>query len=492
MSRWSARPYRWPYPSTRWTSYDGISWDSDYSPQSISLYRSSLRSIMDSESREFKTSPLTPTREDFVLDNNRGQHAELEVREESDQDQMLHPRRGVNSLDSRASGTVDHLWMRAIGWRLSDMRGMGYLAKMGIAAEDFDLKNADTKGLKFVELLPDTCSHLAWSLGANSCKIAYYDERTLPEIELNDAPPVHSTEAKRTRIKLTEWTDGPTTNGRVSNPSLNCVIETNVKASFLNGLQDTLPIPRNDSFTMYSTVRPHPSYSLGKRVQSWVAFSGWPSSEKPAFSRNIPVHPNSCKHHCCQWSVTLLSIEFLRCDEDTHTNNILHREEYQHGLELLVDSGSSTSELPYQTINAVHTSVFHNANPLPPTSSDHRPTYDVPEDFPMDLHRVRLVFQGERGQEDVAVFAPFKHFVCTRDLGMWPHNVEACPWRGIIFAAHRDTPFGVLGLNFFQTMFLSFHIGKGSDEPNHYLRMSPQEEEVEMYQVHYPRSWDSD
>lgn len=43
--------------------------------------------------------------------------------------------------------------------------------------------------------------------------------------------------------------------------------------------------------------------------------------------------------------------------------------------------------------------------------------------------------------------------------------------------------------NFFEIMFISFH--KAIDGV-HYLRMAPQEEDVEMYELRYPSDSDSD
>lgn len=221
--------------------------------------------------------------------------------------------------------------------------------------------------------------------------------------------------------------------------------------------------PRKTSVSTFNIRYTLPPIEIECLSQSWVAFNQWPAAQMPSFSKRIPLHPSAYTHNC--WSVTLLKIEFQWYDERRDMHHNLYDNEYGEGLEVLVDSGlsppftaninttlnpsftsgSSTSELPYRTINGIHTDVFANADPLPETDF-RRQTYHVPPDFPVHQYRVRLVFKGGRGRENVVLYVPFEHFVCERDLRKWPNRIEDCPYQGVIFAAQSSMPFGVLGL----------------------------------------------
>ncbi|KAM5544091.1 hypothetical protein V8D89_002277 [Ganoderma adspersum] len=485
------------------------------------------------ESQESEITPLTPTHENLPLDGHRSRDDKVADVEVSYNGRMTRVGHGGNPQEHENRPAVHELSGEFLGEPFN-LGCLGYLArvvtpKRRMSQSNYSQTLAQTSRVRLHTFnLGGSLMRIAfrWSLGRNNCKIAYYDRRNLPDIELVDNVPDQS---ESFRIQLTGWPDRPrdvyrpthnllpydldfkTYNqwrdsglpefamqyadeceafliGRQRRITFDCY---DLQSNSVNNWNEQSPERRRNAESsipfgvMYFTVRPHPKHHPGKRVQSWVAFNQWPAAEMPSFSKKIPVHPSTYTHN--SWSVTLLRIEFQWYDKRHNVHDVLFYNEYEEGLEVLVDSGSSTSDLPYRTIDGIHREVFGNADPVPQTDS-RRQTYHIPPDFPVHQYRVQLVLKGERGRGNVVLHAPFKHFVCERNLRMWPDRIEDCPYQGVMFAAQSGMPFGVLGLNFFEIMFISFH--KAFDGA-HYLRMAPQED-VEMYELRYPSDSDSD
>ncbi|KAM5544100.1 hypothetical protein V8D89_002286 [Ganoderma adspersum] len=479
------------------------------------------------ESQESEITPLTPTHENLPLDGQGGRDRKAAHNDDSYHGRMSRVGRDADPRGNPERETV--VWDILLGWcggsRDKWLRNEGhysqpnlrYLLRSRIAYYDSELTRPgmrlrdaiDQDRPEFAQIQltrwPDERDPRARRRNELPYDLDFktYDQwrESRPEFEVRYADKCEAFLIGRSR-KITfdcydlesdsvsdiafvmRWAIAYAVNSKLRDSKSDGVLGLSLSDHQKDGRMQRVPYPEGDSLVMYFTVRPHPKYHPGKRVQSWVAFNQWPAAEMPSFSKKIPVHPSTYRNNW--WSVTLLRIEFQWLDERHDSHRVIYYDEYKEGLEVLVDSGSSTSDLPYKTVDGIHREVFGGANPVPERAS-RRDTYDVPSDFPVHLYRVRLVFKGDRGRENVVVYAPFKHFVCERDLPKWPDRIEDCPFQGVIFAAPRHIPFGVLGLNFFQTMFISFN--KAFDGV-HYLRMAPQEEDVEMYELRYPSDSD--
>ncbi|KAI0703693.1 hypothetical protein C8T65DRAFT_696722 [Cerioporus squamosus] len=221
---------------------------------------------------------------------------------------------------------------------------------------------------------------------------------------------------------------------------------------------------RREDYSLYLSIRPHPLYRRGEQTTSWLAFNEWPFSLKPPFSDLIYLHQDAYSTRGERWLIRLLRIEFLRSAHD-HFNEV-DISFGPGGLKIHLDSGCSTSRLPRAVIEKIHHKMFGNERQL---SSDtfNRTTYTVPQGISLDMGQIRYTFASNAPQapnSEVVVCGPMNHFVFTKEL-----NREGNPVTGLIYVGEDD--YGVFGLNFMQTMYLSLHKGNAGLD---WVRMAAQ------------------
>ncbi|KAL1939458.1 hypothetical protein VTO73DRAFT_10014 [Trametes versicolor] len=249
---------------------------------------------------------------------------------------------------------------------------------------------------------------------------------------------------------------------------------------------------------------------LSRSQESFFGWNHWPcadlndperSAGVPDWSDIIPVVSKT------QWVVEMISMLFERyvLDETTNTHSwvvvdnslFMFGQNGRDSIRVVLDTGTSSTWAPPPLIRHFRRNVFGVANvgstigtlnlqldnaqgdtpvlgEVAPSISDTPPPYVCPDPSDLPLWRIKLQFKGEYGRT-VDVYAPAFPFLCAT-------NASNRASEGLIFASRPD--FYILGLNFFQSMFVSMH-NVSSDRPGRaYVKMAPQwQDEIDNFKL---------
>ncbi|TBU54755.1 hypothetical protein BD310DRAFT_730525 [Dichomitus squalens] len=122
---------------------------------------------------------------------------------------------------------------------------------------------------------------------------------------------------------------------------------------------------------------------------------------------------------------------------------------------MLIDTGCSTSELPQNAIQRLHEVLGRRTTTVPKPSRDpnRRETYHVSTWVLDNKSQVKFEFGGDPDEPPIIVYGPTETFVYPDE--MLPGAGENNRLEGLIFPMVEDKKHGILGLNFFQSMFVA-------------------------------------
>ncbi|KAH9831539.1 uncharacterized protein C8Q71DRAFT_290245 [Rhodofomes roseus] len=212
-------------------------------------------------------------------------------------------------------------------------------------------------------------------------------------------------------------------------------------------------------------------------IQSWISFNGWPCTNEPQWNeKKIPIC-NPVPPDVKQWKVYLKRIKTFivspgvaRPDLAAETGwegttmNFVNAQR-PSGLRILLDTGSSLSYLPSPYVEDLYVNVYKRT--LPDDVRTTRVTPPLPDWVERRKVQVLYEFEGKRGQS-VEVYGPFERFFYQESPTRSGSNRLL---EGLILPQDPDVDFGVFGLNFFQSMYVSLHKAKDGE---HFVRMAPQ------------------
>ncbi|KAH9847054.1 hypothetical protein C2E23DRAFT_536341 [Lenzites betulinus] len=235
--------------------------------------------------------------------------------------------------------------------------------------------------------------------------------------------------------------------------------------------------------TFFFAMRPKGS------ISSFFALNTWPCNTAPPWTPGISVIPTNN-----QWAVRLISIWFERktvTSESTSSGwEVLPKSRYQFsasadsGVEVCLDTGSSLSWLPAGFVQHLRHVVFTesagfphagalnsflNAEGIPINITAHLTPTQVTyfgNECPPDQWRVGLCFKGYT-QDYVDVYAPVNPFICTM-------NNNTGNSEGLICSPAKEDSVYILGINFFQAMFVAMHNVRLGQPRRAFVRMAPQ------------------
>ncbi|KAI0672468.1 hypothetical protein C8Q78DRAFT_752940 [Trametes maxima] len=217
--------------------------------------------------------------------------------------------------------------------------------------------------------------------------------------------------------------------------------------------------------------------------RSYLALNQWPfpgAGKTPRWSLEIPVAQDA------PWySVCLTNISFLQYSKTFGTWSILDRKE--HGVRLgpyklespvnvVLDTGTSVSWMPASMVNYIRRHIFgHKSNiDLANTKgntgllTDPEPPYRVGRSTTPNQWRIRFTFKG-RNNVPVEVDCPETPFLYNNVL---PEGLKGVWYDGLVHTSPSNMY--ILGLNFFQSMFVSMHNRDPADAKRAYIRLAPQ------------------
>ncbi|PIL28336.1 hypothetical protein GSI_09487 [Ganoderma sinense ZZ0214-1] len=229
----------------------------------------------------------------------------------------------------------------------------------------------------------------------------------------------------------------------------------------------------------------------GLPIQSWLSFNVWPCKHQPKWNpRKIIVRHSRPRYR--DWAVYLRSIKFARVESHKRPARLEELESKylegatinfvkpgtDWGLRVLLDTGCSATYLPPDAVQSMNKNLFGNKDALKePQDNTPPPTYNVDPNCWLlkEPWKVQVVYEF-LGDETTPVFVtgPLEGFAYQRN----PHSRTSSDnpdtnLEGLVFSsrAAETRRFGVLGQNFFQTMYISLH--KATDGVD-FVRMAGQ------------------
>ncbi|KAH9830272.1 uncharacterized protein C8Q71DRAFT_786505 [Rhodofomes roseus] len=253
-----------------------------------------------------------------------------------------------------------------------------------------------------------------------------------------------------------------------------------------NKLNRVSPSQRKENVSIYFAIRlaprayyREPGIVRGSNlIQSWISFNGWPCKREPRWNeRKIVVCGVDPEPR--DWSVYLRSMRFMpMVDLESPRPRLTTAPEYlqakldfvdtrrPRGLCVILDTGASVTRLPPPFFQKLYHGLFRFKQNDPVGPNDAEPEAWVLPAWVKDK-RIQIVyeFEGEGGQP-VTIYGPFERF-------FYQHNVMASgnPMEALIYQQDPSCDYGVFGLNFFQSMYVSVHKALNGC---HFVQMAPQ------------------
>ncbi|KAI0643922.1 hypothetical protein C8Q79DRAFT_1012469 [Trametes meyenii] len=217
--------------------------------------------------------------------------------------------------------------------------------------------------------------------------------------------------------------------------------------------------------------------------RSYLAFNLWPfpgAEKTPHWSLEIPVVQDGPSYSVC-----LTNISFLQYSKSSGTWHILDRKEYgvrlgpyqlESPVNVLLDTGASVSWMPASMVNYIRRHIYGHKSNIDLADrkgdtgllTDPEPPYRVARGTTPDQWRIRFTFKG-RNNIPVQVDCPETPFLYNNVL---PEGLKGRWYDGLVHTSPWQTY--ILGLNFFQSMFVSMHNQDPANAREAYVRLAPQ------------------
>ncbi|KAM5544068.1 hypothetical protein V8D89_002254 [Ganoderma adspersum] len=244
--------------------------------------------------------------------------------------------------------------------------------------------------------------------------------------------------------------------------------------SFLTMLDRKVgPVPahrRGEKTAIYFCLRMPPELYADtvlyqSSIQSWMSFNTWPCNSEPEWNPEKIIVCQQSDPIRRRWEVYLRSIKFVRVDAGVQ-RPIMRPPAFIPGTELnfvnssrprgvhaLLDTGTSITQFPLHIVQTIHEKLFGGTTTIKGTDKRRNfETYVIPPDSwtlsPETKIQVVYEFEGQRGP--VTVHGPFETFFYQRNTLLPGRPAESLIYPG----GPSDV---ILGLNFFQSMYISLH-----------------------------------
>ncbi|KAI0648612.1 hypothetical protein C8Q79DRAFT_458958 [Trametes meyenii] len=241
-----------------------------------------------------------------------------------------------------------------------------------------------------------------------------------------------------------------------------------------------------EGIVLHFGIRAIPRNTYGKDLyyfESFLAFNEFPCPKVPQFSAKIPVIMPSKLHpvdSTLTWDVRLKRMHFVDWVPENGSDPLslagawVNREDLpllsatdDSGIRVMLDTGSSVSWLPTDTIAAIgahYGGIYHNSSSRFVGRPNSVQPFIVPPERHTQKHKIAMYFAGEQGSPDVKIEVDTEFFLYAENP-FWARVYE-----GLVFE-EEDSEQYVLGLNWFHVNYVAMHKPK-TDLP--YVRLAPQ------------------
>ncbi|KAI8983361.1 hypothetical protein BD414DRAFT_80105 [Trametes punicea] len=220
--------------------------------------------------------------------------------------------------------------------------------------------------------------------------------------------------------------------------------------------------------------------------QSCISFNIWPclpTTVEPMWSNPIAVVMSGPRQETYPlWALRLEKMSFsVKFPPAPVEPSGVQRTEIQFGegagIIVYLDTGSSTSELPLDYINQIRRIFYHEGDLTGDSDDTVRTPYLVPNEVELDDSFVDLTFlsPGLERDEKVTVRCPLDPFICSLEPITENGAREGLIWITSDSGRQPNAALeGILGLNFFQAMFVALHKPAPSQDKRPYVRIATQ------------------
>ncbi|RPD60704.1 hypothetical protein L227DRAFT_574866 [Lentinus tigrinus ALCF2SS1-6] len=254
--------------------------------------------------------------------------------------------------------------------------------------------------------------------------------------------------------------------------------------SIIEALRGRLVRAQHGGFSLYFAL--YATWNEDEHRKSWMSINGWPKHESVYWSSSIPVVTSANNEH---WVVNLLSFRIAygrnppphpdgrpaaTIFDDIPGTEFLFND--GSGIHVVLDTGASTSWFPLSFVSHLRTTIFPSeynlqleevwADKIPSFGTPTPPYRLLPDDTfegPAYHHDpaaiVILKFVGSEGP--VEVHCPIYDFLVGAANPV-PRNNTTTERLGLFHAAPPSLKGrGILGLNFFQSVYVALHKERG-------------------------------